>query len=516
MIEKLGIIQSALLLDKLASTGARWLWKSQLRDGLWKRLPRGMALLLVPPVLAIAITALGWLVGQPWKVPAGLLASLCPIFPLLYLGYCFVPLWRKTASRREGLAVFDETLDLKDRLQTAYEFIASPAPTPFMEAAIADAGSALEKAGRHPLDWDWRKPSGRRRGLAFMPIAATVLLVISIFLPAYSGMDAEPEKPEAGQVQVAAKLPQPPEDKPPVTVQKSMDAPEPGKEKPEAPVQGKGAKGEPTPLKVKENPASRLAGGQKVSLGTSGGGQTSQAMSSGRAGQSRGMPGSQAPSSSPEKKSDVKKKQKKPGEGKEPETRRKPVDDKSGATSGLGSSSGSSRNPAANDWSTKDRTDAMDNEEFEQEEDVNDEETESEARGGLQPSLRDRRPPVNRDLGIGFGNTASSDSNGRGGPGQRKKSRGVASLVLGVPVPDHVKGQPNPGRVKVNQERVQPQGEDMPRGAAEDRGMRTSPAGYLSERTLDASMRRVIREFFLKMRARDARSSENVTETENQ
>ena len=83
----------------------------------------------------------------------------------------------------------------------------------------------------------------------------------------------------------------------------------------------------------------------------------------------------------------------------------------------------------------------------------------------------------------------------------------VASLVLGVPVPDHVKGQPNPGRVKIIQERVQPQGEETPRGAAEDRGRRSSPAGHLSERTLDASMRHIVREYFLKTRASDTRST---------
>ena len=197
------------------------------------------------------------------------------------------------------------------------------------------------------------------------------------------------------------------------------------------------------------------------------------------------MPGSQAPSSKPEEQQLAKKKEPKPQKDKESDADDKKVEDESGATAGRGSSGGSSRNPASTDWASKDRTETADNEEFEQEEEVDDEDSESEARGGLQPNLRDRRPPVNRDLGIGFGNQASPDANGRGGPGERKKSRGVAGLVLGVPIPDHVKGQPNPGRVKVNQERVQPQGEEMPGDTAEDRGRRSSPAGHLSERTLD-------------------------------
>ena len=50
---------------------------------------------------------------------------------------------------------------------------------------------------------------------------------------------------------------------------------------------------------------------------------------------------------------------------------------------------------------------------------------------------------------IGFGNRPSPDANGRGGPSQAKKSRGTASLILGVPIPDHIKGQPNPGKTKI-------------------------------------------------------------------
>ena len=72
--------------------------------------------------------------------------------------------------------------------------------------------------------------------------------------------------------------------------------------------------------------------------------------------------------------------------------------------------------------------------ELEEEDDVDDDESESEARGGLQPNLRDRRPPVNRDLSIGFGNRANPDANGRGGPSQRKKSRVWPRSSWDVPV----------------------------------------------------------------------------------
>jgi hypothetical protein len=514
MIEKPTEPNFILSLDVLASKGSRWLWKSHLRDGLWARASKGMALLLVMPVMAIAITMLGWIVGQPWKLSFGLFVSLFPLPTLLYLGYYFVQIWQKKPSRREGLAVFDEALDLKDRLQTADEFLTVADPTPFMEAAIEDAGPALEKAIQRPLDWDWRKPWGEFRHVAMIPMLAIVLLLFGIFLPAFPDILSSTEQPVRTQIALAGNLPLSPEGKPPTTVQKSMNTPRPKKERPEEHIR-KGMKGEPSPAKINETPSSWLPGRDKISLGISEGGQTSKATSSGCASQSRGMPGGQAPSSIPDHKPIIKNnKNKKLKEQKTSETQRKQVEDKSGATAGRGSSSGSSRNPASTEWSTKDRTDTTDNEDFEQEEDVNDEESGSEARGGLELNLRDRRPPVNRDLSIGFGNRASQDSNGRGGPGDRKKSRGVASMVLGVPVPDQVKGQPNPGRVKVHQERVQPQGEDVPKGAAEDRGRRRSLVGHLSERTLDMSMRYIVREFFLKTRASGAHSTQNETSNE--
>jgi hypothetical protein len=494
-------------LDVLASAGGRWLWKSHLRDGLRARLPKGMALLLLAPALAVAVVGLGWVLGQPWKLPLGLVLVLCPLPPLHYLGYHFVQLWRQEKGRRAGLAVFDEALDLKDRLQTADEFLAIARPTPFMEAAIADAGAAVERASQAPLDWDWGKPWGELRRLALFSTLAAFLLVTGVFLPTASRTGAAPDRPGGGSPGLAGKLPLPPATKPPVPAPRAMDPSGPKEERPEEQVR-KGPKGEPAPAKINENPSNQLAGRDKISVGTSEGGQTSQAASAGRSSQSQGMPGSQAPSSPPEEQRETTRKDVKPGKEMPAETATRKVEDQSGATAGRGSSGGSSRNPAATDWASKDRTEAADNEEFEQEQDVDDEDSESEARGGLQPNLRDRRPPVNRDLSIGFGNMASEDSNGRGGPGDRKKSRGVAALVLGVPVPDQVKGQPNPGRVKVTQERIQPQGEDMPAAAAADRGRRNSPAGHLSERTLDSSMKRIVRDYFLKTQAADARASE--------
>ena len=137
-------------------------------------------LLLAMPVLAIVVSAIGWGSGQPWKLPVALVVLLCPAPTVLYLGCHLIRFWRKRPSRREGLAVFDEKLGLKDRLQTADEFLVVEKPTPFMEAAIEDAWPAMERAGQQPLDWDWGKLWIEIRRWSVVPILAIVLLMICL------------------------------------------------------------------------------------------------------------------------------------------------------------------------------------------------------------------------------------------------------------------------------------------------------------------------------------------------
>ena len=493
-------------LNALSQEGACWLWKSRLRDGLRAHLSTAIVLLLAVPLAALLVTATGWATGQPWKFPVGLGIALWLVPSAIHLCYRLMRIWQRPPSRRESLAVFDELLGLQDRLQTADEFLTLPQRSPFMEAAIRDSAVAIEAVRFRPLEWRWGEPWSEFKRLAILPLLALLLGLAWILLPTAGNSAATaPGEPETSQTargneqELPSKIlvktsPGSPAD---ISLPKENPVKRPEVKTPEK------SMGEAAQSKKLKAAATEISGREKISLGESEGSQTSQSASAGRSSRSTGSPGNQAPSTNPDKKP-LTPKQKKDKEAKEinaSEKRDKKQENKSGSTAGRGSSSGSSRNPASTDWSSKDRTEETDNEEFEQEEEVDDEDSQSEARGGLQPSLRDRRPPVNRDLSLGFGmGQQSPDANGRGGPGQRKKSRGVASLVLGVPVPDHVKGQPNPGRVKINQERVQPQREESPHAQAQDRGQRSSPAGRVPERTLDASLRRVVREFFLKAR----------------
>ena len=178
-----------------------------------------------------------------------------------------------------------------------------------------------------------------------------------------------------------------------------------------------------------------------------------------------------------------------------PQPKKQPSEE-SGATAGRGSSRGSNKNPANTDWASKDQVTNPEDEGVDDDQEIEDEEEEQESRGGIQPNLRDRKPPVNRDLRIGFGNNKNPDANGRGGPSEQKKSRGVASLVLGVPVPDRIKGQPNRGKTKVTQERIEPKPEDASSIAAQDRAQRDQPIGSVVRYDLKFWMQRLVRQYF--------------------
>lgn len=66
------------------------------------------------------------------------------------------------------------------------------------------------------------------------------------------------------------------------------------------------------------------------------------------------------------------------------------------------------------------------------------------ARGGLRPLTRDNAPPAGREQSDRDGK-GDKPGEGRGGPSGHKKSRGIASWLPVIPVPDQVAGRLNPG-----------------------------------------------------------------------
>ncbi len=495
-------------LTKLAKNGGELIRQERAKETfnkIWSKVTPSV--LIAPAILFVLAIPLLW--GGSAYLPALWLGALITLaIPVLALALPVFVVENRDPSRRQALEYYDRHQGLKDRLRAADEFLSAEDSSSFGEAAIQEALPHAEKALEHEPQVQNLPWPGSIRDVRYLVVAALLLIIPHLFSTSEAVEDKKASaEPSAEELQTEKKG-QEETTSPSSTTKPSTQKSEPRREGKSQPPSDE--------LPVKMEPKAQLSGDSNQNVleneGKTKGGQPAFAPSTGRSQKSRGVPGTQAPTTKPHDKSLEPKKPKKKKKSKkedDPQHPRKKADDKSGATAGRGSSSGSSRNPAASEWSSKDRVAESEEQEFEEEEDVDDEDSESEARGGLQPNLRDRRPPTNRDLSIGFGNRSNPDANGRGGPGQRKKSRGVASLVLGVPIPDHVKGQPNPGRVKITQERVRPQREASEPADAQDRPKRDRAPELLSRRTLLPWMRQVLKNYF-------NRDSQASTETTNE
>ena len=474
-------------------------------DGGYARLRRGVAASHALPaglpaaaavmaiyVLAQLLARLGeWTaLRQPWW--AWLLIALATWAGISFRGFSRLR-QGDGLGRRRALAKWDKQLHLADRLGAADEFLHEDAPTPFMEAAIDDAQAAVPRTKQEGLAWaavaDGRDP--RWNSLLPLAMCLVVGLVLGRWEPAPTEMPAGTE----------AALPTPPADSGPDQAVDESGAPT--VIAPQAPKPPKEGRGSQLEADVETHAADQAEGlEEKKSRGEIGTGRSSEAESSTGAGNAQGTPSKQGQISKPGERKESKAKEKKPQPPKEQDGAppKRSDEQESGSTAGRGSSRGSNRNPAASAWSSKDHVNTPDDQDLDEEDDVDDEEEEQESRGGMQPTMRDRKPPVSRDLTIGFGNQPSDDAKGRGGPSAQKKSRGTASLVLGVPIPDRVKGQPNPGKTKITQERVQPQAEPAEALEAEARLARAAPASALRRESLAPWMDRVVRDYFLKLR----------------
>lgn len=455
-----------------------------------------LPVLLVFPAGYAGYEAIRWMVGAPASpLGWGTLVAWTLALPLVWIAFGWISTLGRHVPRRDALATLDEQLGLQGRLLTAEEFLEAPTRTPFMRAAIEDAAQHLPGVRDATIELD-RAPLPALGGRWRWGVASAVVLVAGLGL---SRLERAPAAATgAGSQQVAAVPPQPAargEERGRDAAADPQPEPPPDEESPDSGQQ------------ETEGLAGDMASDDmKQSEGTTGAGKAAAATAAQGGGRSQAAPSQQGQKSLEDPKPS---KAPKPNAATKPKPQPKPQEKKesedSGSTTGRGASKGSNRNPATSDWNSRDHVAEPDDKSLENDEDVDDEDEEQESRGGVQPNLRDRKPPVNRDLRIGFGNRPSPDANGRGGPSEQKKSRGVASLVLGVPIPDRIKGQPNPGQTKITQERIEPKPDRAAPIDAADRGARDGPIGPVARRSVPPWMAPYVREYFLTLRQQPIR-----------
>ena len=487
-------------LDELAARGAAALRDRNVRYFLREGLPAVLASLALAPLFVCALQFLQSLAGvEPWRPGvAGLVAAML----LTALGLAWwITQWarRLPIDRRAALGLLDRAAGAGERLVTADQLLREGADDPFARAAVEDARWFVKPAtAAEPVPPPNPRPtSSLLRG---------VLWALAGFAFLYATQ--HPVAP-AGAGDLTIESADQPHRIP--DLGRELDTPERAPAEKPAPETRTPASDAQAPTKASDAAApskpSDLPEEAQRKEGKGGAGRSAQAQGSRGDNDARGSPteqGQPTPKPPTTKKPLPKKKRKKkpakPGSDEKPEQQQ---GEESGSTAGRGSSRGSNKNAVTSDWKSKDQVTTDEDEDIEDDEEVEDEEVDSEARGGVQPNLRDRKPPVSRDLTIGFGNQPNPNANGRGGPSQPKKSRGTASLVLGVPIPDRIKGQPNPGKTKVTQERVEPRRERAPSEQAQARAPRDGPTGPLARPALEPWMQELLRAWFQSLRQQE-------------
>lgn len=468
--------------------------KSQL---VRNQIPVALKVMLAVPIVAVLAQAMRWYFGFasspiiPWSGWA-ILTLLLPV------GWVAA---RALSSqfhidRLRAIRAADKQLSASDRLETADDFLHQSEQDGFMKAAIEDAEQWAAKGQTLDLTDSPKANSGSIWWP--VPVAALILLVsFGLMQLERSFAAASPDLADGSKGDSTAAIEATPPQK------RGKTEPEP-KEEPEQPPATKPDDRSDKAVNRQGSAGSSIPDTAEESSGKLSEGETRESQQSANPSNAKGSPSA---SGQPSKAGDEKKRKKKTPkktESKEREKKERKQEEKpSGATAGQGSSKGSDNNAAPSDWASTSQSATPDDEDLDEEDEVDDEEEEQESRGGVQPNMRDRRTPVNRDLQIGFGNNRPNpDANGRGGPGGQKKSRGVASLVLGVPIPDRVNGQPNKGRIRITQQRITPETEISDPTTVSERPAKENAVGQLHHPEFTPWLHDYVRRFFLQQRAK--------------
>ena len=177
-----------------------------------------------------------------------------------------------------------------------------------------------------------------------------------------------------------------------------------------------------------------------------------------------------------------------------------------------GSSGGGTMSPVQHDWALRVQAGAGEGEEEDTDEEVEDERESSRQRGGIQPSLKDRNEAPSRELGIS--GEQGPPGTGRGGPTPPKKSRGTASLVLGVPIPDFVRGRLGPGMTKVTHERVEPAAMPGEPGIEVEAARRAVPEAPCRRFDVPVEYAAIVRDYLIALHSADRQSTDTTSAKE--
>ncbi len=426
----------------------RRVWMSSAGGLMARSLDQAVQMSLIAATACLAIHAVWAVAGA--EGPLGLAAILvvCGAAFAVTLLTGAVQVLRSAPDFAAAAERLDKATRDHNRVAIALSLLRDDNTTPFAAAAIQDGQAYLDRLKgempeRYPIRWQ------PRRSLLHAVAVVALVLATTLWHPAAA--------PHVGPKDIGptARMFVTPGDASGANEQETPPSgdPQPPDRKP-SPADPTKTTREPRPSTEKDTPAKK----GKSAAGAAGGAARGKSKQSQAQSQSRST---SSGSKSAEQKDDAKPGKKSTRKGKPRKVRSLPRRDEQGDEQASSISAGASQSggamlPVQNPWTQKARGNTESLDDADDEEDVDEDTEGNKARGGVQPHLKDRRKSPSRELSMGMGQMGKRPGNGRGGPGQPKKSRGTASLVLGVPLPDFVKGRLLPGRTKTTKERTQP------------------------------------------------------------
>ena len=495
-------------LDRVVLRGRQRLRMWAAKEALAKAFVHLFPAALVVPCLAL-IGNLAEMAGfSLWPLATAPTVAIAVVAPIIIVAVCaIVIVLREKTDRRVCLALFDTLLDFKGRLQAADEFLSRGPAGPFELAAVEDAAPFARRAldtelpavRTSPPDLHARRwPLG---AVAVLVLAGAVLL--GELPPVSAGTvvalaDEPPARLEVVVETVAEEDAGPP--LPKESSRRSLDgqlvtgvSEAQAEGESERAARSQSGTGDARSSSAKSSKAASLARqAGKAAAGASGEGSTKKA------------PSREQPA-----------KPKRENKSRPEQTKEEQPESSKGVGGGTGRSSGS--RTSASDQAAADDKARNDEDEGDATDDADEEEDEEQkSASASKPMLNNRKAAVDRSLGpSGLSDQENELANGRGGPSGLKKTRGVAAMLLGVPMPDHLRGKPNPGRIKVERERADPEPKTSLAADAADRGQRQDSIGYLPHMALAPWMQETVRDYFLAERARDLANPDSTPNTTN-
>jgi hypothetical protein len=401
--------------------------------------------------LFLALRVSAYLVSRPVVPNWSYVLAIAASFAAVVIGRAFALGIRAKPVDPDYAA---ERLDLAqathNRIATAIALLRSGDESPFARAAIRDGFEHLERLQAEEPQVDL--PQFSRQRAVFSLSAAVAMMFAGLFLvpkPGPAAGDGTPAGIASSDTALPPGSPAPEdEDKPvPRTTEptKTIPSERPAPKPPDTAAEVNDKRPEPGSESRSKGSMASHASGQSRSSQTA---STSNSAANGSGAKSE--PENNEPSKPP-----------KPGKTKRQtagQPKPNPQEEKKGGSiSARGSSGAGSTQTAQNESPNNVKAKSDDSDDFQDEEEPDEEMDPDKQRLGAQPALKNRSSKVSRELSLVTGLSLSNKQNrGRGGPGGQKKSRGTATMIMGVPIPGFVRGRLLPGPTKSTQEEIEP------------------------------------------------------------